>query len=68
MYASRLHRGAQMNRRTLLVSGEDEQVNVAMEFGVRERFELIGVRIIPDGIVRIHPLCEVHQYTWPHAT
>ena len=67
MYASRSRRGAERNRRTLLVSGEDEQVDIVMGFGVRERPELIEVHIVPDGIVRIHPLCEVHQYTWSHA-
>lgn len=51
-------------RRTFLVGGKNKEIDVAVELGIWKRLELIWVRVIPDGVVRIHPLCVVGQDTW----
>jgi len=48
----------------LLVSSENEEVDIAMDLGIGKRFELIWVRVIPYGVVRIHPFGFVDQHTW----
>jgi hypothetical protein len=52
-----------VTRRTLLVSGKDEEVDAAMGLGIGKRLKLIGVRVVPYGVIRIHSLGVVGQYT-----